>query len=914
MKSVSVRGEAFRQALGADADLAEETGESTEGKARLPGRAMPKPGDVIGHYELIRLLGKGGMGEVFLARDNELGRRVAIKFLSASDQEVGRRFIAEARATAACGHENIVVIYEADVFADWHFMVLEYLQGHPLSELLTGGQQLSTNRAVELIIPVVKALGCAHKQGIVHRDLKPDNIWVTESGTVKVLDFGIAKVMHAEPESTENKDVIGTMSYMSPEQWGVGEVDHRTDIWAVGLVLFRMLAGRHPLQGKHGAELGVTADRNIAMPSLSTMAPGVPAGLAQVVDRCLRKVASERYADAEALLHALEPFEVGRVSKELKEGETPYRGLASFQETDSGRFFGRNLEIATMVTKLRAQPLIGVVGSSGAGKSSFVRAGVVPALKRSGELWQAIVVRPSRRPLEVLVDALMQINLSVRFDPGDLEQREQLAARLRREPGYAGAAFRSHARKAGANVLLFIDQFEELYTQVSDPTERLTFTTCLSSIADDAASPVRVVLSIRADFLDRVTEDPRFMAELSQGLFFLSAPHRGSLAEALVQPAEMAGYRFESEEIVQDMLAHLEATQGALPLLQFTASKLWDARDTRNRLLTLATYRALGGIKGALAAHADSVLRDLSPLAQTLARTVLPRLVTPEHTRALVSVEELRELSHNTKAVDQLVNQLVKARLLMVQTSGGSTTVELVHESLISSWPLLRRWLDEGREDQAFREQLRTAARQWESRQNAQGLLWQGDALEEARLWRSRHPGTIAPREQEFLDAAFALSTRAQRTRQALVSGIIATLLILLAGGSVALIRVQRAEQGAIEQARVAEHEASRAKTAEGRVKEQLDLLRKEEAAKAQAEAEVQRGRGNLQVVNQQLELALEKARVESENARSSANKANELAGSLQNVNTSLSRLLAEERARTARLEQERKKITTELR
>ncbi len=794
-------------------------------RARPAAPTPPKAGDVIGHYELIRLLGKGGMGEVFLARDNKLGRRVAIKFLHAADAEVGRQFIAEARATAQCNHENIVVIYEADTLDGWNYMVLEYLQGLTLREVLQDHKPLPPARAIELIIPVVKALSCAHEQGIVHRDLKPDNIFVTTSEKVKVLDFGIAKIMHAEADAAAGKLLMGTLMYMSPEQWGVGTIDHRSDIWAVGLLLYRMLAGKHPFHGKRGPELAETAELTKPVPRLQTVAPGVPLGLAQVVDRCLEKSASDRFPDAQSLLHALEPFEVGRINRTLKEGETPYRGLASFQEADAARFFGRTQEVATFISRLRAQPLLAVVGASGAGKSSFLRAGVVPSLKKSGERWQTIVVRPARRPLEALVDALTQINLSAQVAPDDLDAREKLVTRLRREPGYAGAALRAHARATGLHVLLFVDQFEELYTQVTDAAERLTFTTCLSSIADDASSPARVVISLRADFLDRVSEDQRFMTELSQGLFFLTAPQRESLAEAMVQPAEMAGYHFESNDIIQDMLSHLESTQGALPLLQFAASKLWDARDTTRHLLTVESYKAMGGIQGALAAHADSVLRELSPQAQTLARTVLPRLVTPERTRALVSIEELSELSHDRASIEQLIDRLVRARLLMVQTSAGNATVELVHESLIVGWPLLRRWLDEGREDLAFREQLRTTARQWDTRGRPSGLLWSGDSLEEARIWRARHGGNLPGKEAAFLDAAFFLANRAQRIKQALVSGTIAFLLLIVAGGGVALIQMQRAEQRSKENANIAEREAHRARAAESQMKLQLQQL-----------------------------------------------------------------------------------------
>src|SRR5262245_28070569 len=154
----------------------------------------PTPGTRIGQYEIIRELGRGGMGMVFAARDTKLGRKVAIKFLySANQPEITARFLRESKATAQCSHENIIIIHEVGEQGGNPFMVLEYLQGAPLTQLLRDGRKLSPAQAVELIVPVVRALTLAHAHNIVHRDLKPDNIFVTESGAIKVLDFGIAK-------------------------------------------------------------------------------------------------------------------------------------------------------------------------------------------------------------------------------------------------------------------------------------------------------------------------------------------------------------------------------------------------------------------------------------------------------------------------------------------------------------------------------------------------------------------------------------------------------------------------------------------------------------------------------------------------------------------------------------------------
>src|SRR6185436_17276362 len=278
---------------------------------------------------------------------------------------------------------------------------------------------------------------------------------------------------------------------------------------------------------------------------------------------------------------------------------------------------------------------------------------------------------------------------------------------------------------------------------------------CLSAVADDATSPLRVVLSIRSDFLDRVAEDQQFVGELTQGLFFLGAPNREGLRDAITQPAEMAGFQFESPDMVEDMLNHLETTPGALPLMQFAAAKLWETRDVARRRLTRQAYISMGGVAGALASHADRVVADIGVQRAGLVRSLLLRLVTAERTRAVVPIAELRELSREVGEIQRLIDHMVDARLLVVQTleGGKGSTVEIIHESLVQGWPTLRRWLDENQDDAALVDQLRTAARQWAQKGQDAGLLWRGDTADEAKKFRKRYTGPLCAIARGFLDA-----------------------------------------------------------------------------------------------------------------------------------------------------------------
>ncbi|WP_437984360.1 nSTAND1 domain-containing NTPase [Sorangium sp. So ce117] len=831
---------ALPSALAAARMPEERTGnaEPSQEEAAAPPSAGPargvmrlEAGDRIKHYEIIRKLGQGGMSVVYLARDMKLGRLVALKLLLRYSGHRIERFLAEARATARCRHDNIVVIYEVDEIRKYPYLVLEYIKGRTLREWMaqrehpgaSGSPGAHTppgprapNVVIELMTPVVRALVCAHEHGIVHRDLKPENILLDDAGCIKVVDFGIAKQIEAKVVSTmtsaraalagdagqrRRSAAVGTPRYMSPEQLLGGDVDHRADLWAVGIMLYELLTGEHPLEPFSRARLSDIASFDVPMPRLGEKRPDVGA-LGALVDRCLKKSKAERVGSALELLAELEALLPGRKALDLGEEESPFAGLSAFQEADAARFFGRDREIAATTARLRNQPLLAVAGPSGAGKSSFVRAGVIPALKGSEERWEAFVLRPGRRPLSSLIDVLAQVagaesTSSAATGPPELPDHDELLATLRSQPGYLGVRLRARCRRAGSvhRILVFVDQFEELYTLGAAPEERAAFVACLEAAADDASSPLRVLLAVRSDFLDRMAEDHHFMNDVTRGLWFLPPMGRDGLREALTRPIEAAAHRFETAEMVEHMLSTLESTRGPLPLLQFTAAQLWEARDRARRVLTRDSYDQLGGVAGALSTHADAVLSALPSREQRLARAVLLRLVTPERTRAVVSLDELRELAQDGEgdagdAVVQVVQRLAGARLLLIETgeeTGGArdrATVELVHESLIERWPKLRQWLAESEQDAQFLARLRSAAQQWEASDQAEGLLWRDRTAQDARAWHERHRAArgadgrvgLSRREERYLLAVVDHTERARRLRWRLATGAIVAL------------------------------------------------------------------------------------------------------------------------------------------
>ncbi len=264
------------------------------------------PKGFIKHHEIIRKIGQGGMGSVYLARDRRLGRLVAVKILH-HEGRAKARLLAEARATARAKHENIVVIYDIGMFHRRPYIVLEYLPGQTLRSALSEsrGRGLSRGFAHNIVISVVQALSAAHENGVVHRDLKPENIMLLDSGRIKVLDFGIARRI----EKDESDKPVGTFAYMSPEQWLGCDVDQRSDIWAVGMLLFEVLSGAHPLAPLATRDLSMIADLERPMPSLRELCAEF-GGLCDIADRCLRKRKEERFESANQLLAAFSRIRV----------------------------------------------------------------------------------------------------------------------------------------------------------------------------------------------------------------------------------------------------------------------------------------------------------------------------------------------------------------------------------------------------------------------------------------------------------------------------------------------------------------------------------------------------------------------------------------------------------------------------
>jgi len=263
-------------------------------------------GRTISHYEIIEKLGEGGMGVVYRARDTRLGREVALKFLPAGlagDEQSRERLMREARAAAALSHPNICTIHEVDEFDGQPFIAMECVEGRSLKQQLADGP-LGLDDAVRYAAQMAGALAEAHGKGIVHRDVKPANVMITPNGEAKIMDFGLAKAADRTLLTREGT-TLGTVAYMSPEQARGETVDHRTDIWSLGVVLYEMAAGRRPFGGEYDQAV-IYSILNREPESLSAMRSDVPGGLERIVMKALSKDAGERQQSMRDVRDALE--------------------------------------------------------------------------------------------------------------------------------------------------------------------------------------------------------------------------------------------------------------------------------------------------------------------------------------------------------------------------------------------------------------------------------------------------------------------------------------------------------------------------------------------------------------------------------------------------------------------------------
>ncbi len=429
----------------------------------------------------------------------------------------------------------------------------------------------------------------------------------------------------------------------------------------------------------------------------------------------------------------------------------PYRGLLYFREEDAPFFYGREAGIGQLVEAVARQSLIVVVGASGCGKSSLVRAGLLPSLRQSREtLWELITMVPGERPLQALAGGLLPLlepamtetdqlieagKLARAFQAGDVDLRDVTARVLAKQRG-------------SQRLLLVVDQWEELFTLTTDETARQRFLDNILAATDTGS--LTAVLTLRGDFFGRAIASHRPLSDRVQGAQINLGPmNEAELRRAVVEPAKKVGLGFEPG-LVDLILEHTGEAPGNLPLLEFVLHRLWEER--RGRELHHEAYEAMGGLPGAIASRAEEIYGKLPAAEQKEVHQIFLRLVRPGEgqadTRRRASLEECGE------ACRGLISRLANERLLVTSQGAAAETVEVAHEALIRHWQRLQGWVNEDRRLLTWQQGLNADAQEWEDRGRRQDMLLRGLPLTEARQWLQQRRESLSPLERRFIEAS----------------------------------------------------------------------------------------------------------------------------------------------------------------
>jgi len=598
-----------------------------------------------------------------------------------------------------------------------------------------------------------------------------------EDQNAYLADFGIAKNL-GNPnleDQTQSEVILGSPNYISPEQIRSEFVRPQTDIYCLGVVLYELLTGYLPFSAPTPIEV-MHQHLSAPLPPLAARRTGLPGTLDAVIEHATAKDPLERYPDTDSLLVDLRRAIRGetQVAKPiatlvelppLTAADNPYKGLRAFGEADAHDFFGREALIQQLLIRMGEggdlSRFLAVVGPSGSGKSSVVGAGLVPALRRGAlpgsENWYIVQLAPGAHPFEELETALLHIAVS---------PPESLASQLRQDNrGLLRAADRCLPEDPSVELVLVIDQFEEVFTLGQDEAARAHLLDSLVTAALDERSRLRMVITLRADFIDRPLEYVDFGELLRQRSEFVLPLTPDELERAILGPAERLGLQLETG-LVPAMMYDVGGQPGVLPLLQYALTELFETRE--NRWLTRAAYESIGGVLGALGRRAEDVFTSLDEAGQETARQLFLRLVTlgegAEDTRRRVLRAEIETLhGSQLSAIPKTIASFGKARLLTFDRDPitRAPTMEVAHEAILREWTRLRDWLSESRAVVRLQRQLATAASEWEHAQRDSSFLLTGAKLEQYEGWSANPPVALTQHEIDYLEASIV--SREQR-------------------------------------------------------------------------------------------------------------------------------------------------------
>lgn len=724
----------------------------------------------LGPYLLGPVVGTGRAAVVVRARDTRFDADVAIKVRHHADAATGEAFLREGQVLRRVTHPALVAVHEVGQAPDGRpYLVMDLARDSLTDRLRTHRARVDAGTLLAVISALADGLGALHAIGIAHGDVTPSNLllmgeaWAADevrTGTVLAAD---ERIVLADLGLAGESRRPG---FRAPEQLLDGaRADARADVYAATAVLWSLVTGRTP----------PPAD------AVGLEVASVPAEWRELIRTGMAADPASRFPDIDAWARAArdvlgadtqDAAEVG--TRTATGATTPYKGLATLQPEDTGLFFGRSPEVDTLVARLAQYPVLVVTGASGSGKSSLVRAGLLPWLRAAGGSGEqdatTCLLTPGERPLRALTATL---------DPAG--STGLTAEALRAEPAAV-------LEVPTGPLILVVDQFEELFTLCGDREERAAFLDVLTALTIGDEPRARVVLTVRADFYAACATHPWIAAAANTNQVLVEPMSRVALRQVIEGPAAQVGLRL-ADGLPERMLAEAGDRPAALPLLAYALARTW-ARHTGDRM-TVSDYVAVGGVAGAVSSAAEELWGALDAAAQTQVRRLMLRMVQPGD--ATPDVPRTVDWADLSRPARDLLAPFVEAGLLTLDIDG----VRFAHDAVLGAWPRLAGWLVESREEVRVSRHMERAAEEWERSGRRGELLLHGVALAAALDWRTRQQGDIPYQVAMFLteaesvalaaaDAEHAAARRERARRRRMVVGLSAAAAVALVGTAAA--------------------------------------------------------------------------------------------------------------------------------
>lgn len=745
-------------------------------------------GQVLKSYEIKERIGVGGFGAVFRAIQPSIGREVAVKIIlpeHANKPDFIKRFESEAQLVARLEHPHIVPLYDYWREPGGAYLVMRYLRGGSLRDSIEENGAWGVAEVAQMLTQISAALSFAHASGIVHRDIKTDNILIDELGNSYLTDFGIAKDLEVHENITKDA-ILGTPAYLSPEQIRGETASLKSDIYAMGILSFEALTASKPFYDATPATV-LFKQLNEPLPGIGEFRKDLPEEIVTTIDLVLQRATSKdadlRYQSALSFARdfakivnenrqglpathnaTLDVMSLTQEEEQLVQAINPYKGLRAFQSIDADDFFGRDELIDELIEHVslrgKRNDFLAVVGPSGSGKSSVVKAGMIPRIHTGildeEVIWYTAEMVPGTHPMEELEVALLAVathEIPDLFEILTHDERGMVRAVKRIIP-------------ENSEFVLFIDQFEEAFTLIADDEERVHFLQSILNAVEDERSRIKIIVTLRADFYDRPLLYADFGNLIRKNTEIVLPFTRQEIESSIVSPAKRVRVSLE-QGLVAAMVTDVYERPGALPLLQYALTELFERRSGRS--MTLEAYQEIGGTTGALARRAEELYESFNEEEQAATRQMFMRLVTlgegVDDTRRRAFQSELLSLNRQSQAMPNVIEQFGKYRLLTFDhdPQTRSSTIEVAHEALIRQWERVRSWLDENREALRLHRRLTSATEEWNQARRDPSFLAQGVRLqqfEELGLESS-----IALNETEKIFLQMSIDAREEKER-----------------------------------------------------------------------------------------------------------------------------------------------------